>query len=224
VSFAQSLSEIRGRIAEAAVRSGRIPDAVTLLAVTKTFPPSTIQEAYDYGLRIFGENRIQESLDKIPQLPSDIHWHLIGQIQTNKINKIVGKFDLVHSVHSLELAQAFSKRLGFNQQDVLLEVNTSGEATKSGVEPDSTIQVARQISALPGLRLRGFMTVGPLTADKYKQKEAFKVLKGLFDKTVKIFIPGFEILSMGMSNDFELAIEEGSTLVRIGSALFGNRH
>jgi pyridoxal phosphate enzyme (YggS family) len=223
VSFAQRLSEIRGRIGEAAVRSGRDSGAVTLLAVTKTFPPLALQEAYDCGLRIFGENRVQESLEKIPLLPSDIHWHLIGQLQTNKINKIIGKFDLVHSIDSLDLAQSLSRRLQGQFQDILLEVNTSGEKTKSGVEPDRALEIAGIISGLQGLHLRGLMTVGPLTEDYKRQREAFKSLRKLFDQATLVLGQGFDILSMGMSADFETAIEEGSTLVRVGSALFGNR-
>lgn len=223
VSFAQSLSEIRGRIGESAVRSGRNPGAITLLAVTKTFSHMAIQEAYDCGLRLFGENRVQESLEKIPFLPSDIHWHLIGQLQTNKINKIIGKFDLVHSIDSLELALALSKRLQGQNQDILLEVNTSGEKTKSGVDSATALEVAGKISGLQGLRLRGLMTVGPLTEDHNRQRGAFKTLRKLFEQAAVGLGPGFDILSMGMSADFEMAIEEGSTLVRLGSALFGNR-
>ena len=223
MSFAQRLSEIRGRIGEAAVRSKRNPAAITLLAVSKTFPPFSIQEAYDCGLRLFAENRIQESLEKIPSLPLDIQWHLIGQIQTNKINKMLGKFALVHSIDSMELAGALSRRLQGNPQDVLIEVNTSGEKTKSGFDPAMCREAVHQITLLPGLNLRGLMTVGPLTEDSNSPRKSFKTLKRLFDQSAQLIGPGFDILSMGMSGDFETAIEEGSTLVRIGSALFGNR-
>jgi PLP dependent protein len=223
VSFAQRFSEIRGRIAEAAVRSGRNPEAVTLLGVTKSFPPPVIQEAYDGGLRLFGENRVQEFLKKGSLLPSDIHWHFIGQLQTNKINKMLGMFELVHSVDSLEMAQALSKRLLKTTQDILLEVNTSGETTKSGVKPEETLNLLKEIGRLPGLHLRGLMTVGPLTENIQRQKEAFKVLKGLFDQVSADMGSELNILSMGMSGDFEMAIEEGSTMVRVGSALFGKR-
>ncbi len=223
MSFAQRFSEIRGRIAEAAVRSGRNPEGVTLLGVTKSFPPPVIQEAYDGGLRLFGENRVQEFLEKVSHLPSDIHWHFIGQLQTNKINKIIGQVELVHSIDSMEMAQALSKRLLGTTQDILLEVNTSGETTKSGVKPEETLSLMRGIIGLPGIHLRGLMTVGPLTENKTKQNEAFKVLKGLFEQASAEMGPGLDTLSMGMSGDFEMAIEEGSTLVRLGSALFGKR-
>lgn len=219
------LQEIRDRIAQAAARSGRSPQAVTLLAVTKTFPVETLRQAYDLGLRAFGENRVQEALPKIESLPLDIRWHLIGQLQSNKINKILGKFVLIQSVDSLGLAQALSSRLGGHPQDVLLEVNTSGEASKSGASPEAALEEARAISGTPGIRLRGLMTVGPLTEDRDRQREAFKKLKDLFEglKAKNIGGADLSILSMGMSGDFEAAIEEGSTLVRIGSALFGRR-
>jgi len=195
------------------------------LAVTKTLPVETIQQAYEAGLREFGENRVQEALEKMGKLPLDARWHLIGQLQTNKINKTLGKFALVHSIDSLHLAGALSERMGTGNQDVLLEVNASREASKAGVAPEEAVVTSEKISMLPGLKLRGLMTVGPLTDDSKKQREAFKKLKGLFEEIKgKGFIQtGFSILSMGMSGDFEMAIEEGSTLVRVGTALFGPR-
>ncbi len=223
--FLGSLQEVRGRIGEAAVRSHRKPEEVTLLAVTKTLSAATIQAAYDAGLRDFGENRVQEALEKMVLLPRDIRWHLIGQLQTNKINKTLGKFVLIHSVDSLRLAEALSSRIQGEKQDVLLEVNTSGEASKSGTAPEEAEAAAEKISKCPGLQLRGLMTVGPLTDNIQRQREAFKTLKGLFDslRGKKKWEENFSILSMGMSGDFESAIEEGSTLVRVGTALFGSR-
>lgn len=219
------LRGVRARIAEAASRSGRSFNAVTLLAVTKTFPVETLQHAYDLGLRAFGENRVQEALSKMEALPSDIQWHLIGQLQTNKINKILDKFVMIQSIDSAHIAQGLSARLGSRSQDVLLEVNTSGEASKSGVSPEDALSSARAVAGSPGLNLRGLMTVGPLTDSKRTQREAFKKLKGLFEavEAEGFAGDGFSVLSMGMSGDFETAIEEGSTLVRIGSALFGKR-
>jgi PLP dependent protein len=224
--FKTRLQEIRDRISRAVARFNQKPDRVTLLAVTKTIPLEIIQMAYEAGLRDFGENRVQEALEKIGQLPPDIHWHLIGQLQTNKINKIGRKFVLVHSVDSVHLAEALSARMGSENQDILLEVNTSGEASKAGVSPQEALVAAEKVSQLPGLKLKGLMTVGPLTEDAGRQREAFKKLKGLFDEIRQTSWagPSFSILSMGMSGDFEAAIEEGSTLVRIGTALFGKRH
>ena len=188
-------------------------------------PVEVIKKAYEGGLRDFGENRVQEAVEKVGSLPSDIRWHLIGQLQSNKINKILGKFVLIHSVDSLHLAEALSARIGLENQEVLLEVNTSGEISKAGVAPEETIVTAEKIAKLPGLKLKGLMTVGPLTEDPQKKREAFKKLKGLFEELKgKGFMgTGFSILSMGMSGDFETAIEEGSTLVRVGTALFGSR-
>ena len=225
ITIETRLQAVRNRIAEAATRSGRKIGDVTLLAVTKTFPFETLRAAYDAGLRDFGENRVQEALDKIPLLPSDIRWHMIGQLQTNKINKAIGKFVLIHSVESLHLAQALSQMAAAAPQDILLEVNTSGEASKSGVGLEAALSTAEAIGQLPNLRLKGLMTVGPLTEDGSKVRDAFKRLKGLFEdiRGNKGIGQEFSILSMGMSGDFEAAIEEGSTLVRVGSALFGVR-
>lgn len=225
MTLRERILEVQKRMADAAVRSGRKPADVALLAVTKTFPVETLQAAYDAGLREFGENRVKEAIGKIAALPPDIRWHLIGQLQTNKINKIIGKFVLLHSVDSLHLARSLSDRVGKTTQDVLLEVNTSGEESKTGVSPETAVETAEKISQLPGLNFRGLMTVGPLTEDPQRQREAFKRLKGLFDeiKTKGWLKAGFSTLSMGMSSDFEIAIEEGSTLVRVGTSVFGSR-
>ena len=218
------IGEIQKRIEDAAVRSGREPSDVVLLAVTKTFPVEMIREAYDLGLRRFGENRVQEALGKIGKLPGEIEWHLIGQLQTNKINKIADRFSLIHSVDSLKSAKGLSARLE-KDQEVLLEVNTSGEASKSGFSPADFLASVSEWGGLPRLKIRGLMTVGPLTQDSQKRRDAFKLLKELFLKVKGELQPesGFSILSMGMSGDFETAIEEGSTLVRVGTALFGER-
>lgn len=223
--FSSRLREIENRIGEAARRSGRDASAVTLVAVTKTHPVEALREAYDAGLRDFGENRVQEALSKIPALPSDIRWHLIGQLQTNKINKTAGIFHMIHSVDSVRLGEAMSRRFSGEPQDILLEVNTSGEASKSGVESGATIQAARELLSFPNLRLRGLMTVGPLTDEPARQRDAFRRLKGLFEelRASAENAPRLDVLSMGMSADFESAIEEGSTLVRVGTALFGSR-
>ncbi len=225
MGFHNRFHQVRTRIAEAAARSGRKSGEITLLAVTKTFPVGTIREAYEAGLRDFGENRVQEALVKITELPTDIRWHLIGQLQTNKINKIIEKFVLIHSVDSLHLAEAISNRLAEVPQGILLEVNTSGEESKSGVRPIEAVVVAEKISSLSNLKLKGLMTVGPLTENAQIQRDAFKRLKDLFDEVRRKSwaSPDFSTLSMGMSSDFEIAIEEGSTMVRVGTALFGGR-
>lgn len=225
MGFPENLQSVQKRIAEAAARSGRKPVEITLVAVTKTFPLEAIRQAYEGGLRDFGENRVQDALGKISELPADVRWHLIGQLQTNKINKIIGKFTLVHSVDSFHLAEALSARVGEADQEILLEVNTSGEGSKSGVAPAEAMVVAEKIALLPHLKFKGLMTVGPLTGDRQKQREAFKKLKSIFEniRSEKWAGNGFSVLSMGMSSDFEAAIEEGSTMVRVGTALFGTR-
>ncbi len=219
------IREIQKRVADATVRSGRKPQDVTVLAVTKTVSPDMIKGAYGAGLRDFGENRVQEALGKMEAISSDARWHLIGRLQTNKINKALGKFVLIHSIDSLPLAKDLSIRARDEPQDFLLEVNTSGEESKAGVIPSEAMTVARSMAQLKGLRLRGLMTVGPLTEDRQIQRDSFKRLKELFDDVRKNNWAGdsFSILSMGMSGDFELAIEEGSTLVRVGTAIFGPR-
>lgn len=219
------IHDIQERIQDSAARVGRNPLDVLLLAVTKTISTDHIQKAYDAGLKNFGENRVQEALGKMPLLPWDVCWHLIGQLQTNKINKTIGRFVLIHSIDSVDLAQNVSNRQGDHRQDVLLEVNISGEASKSGVDPSQALLTAQNLSRLPQIKLKGLMTVGPLTDDRQKQRDAFKNLKELFEKIKMEKWAGdsFSVLSMGMSSDFEMAIEEGSTLVRVGSAIFGAR-
>jgi PLP dependent protein len=219
------IHDIQKRIQDSAARVGRNPSDILLLAVSKTVSSDNIQKAYDAGLKDFGENRMQEALEKMPLLPWDVRWHMIGQLQTNKINKTLGRFVLIHSIDSPELAQAVSNRQGDLTQDVLLEVNTSGEPSKSGVDPAQTLLAAQTLSRLPHLKLKGLMTVGPLTENISKQRDAFKKLKELFEQigSKKSLGDSFSILSMGMSRDFEMAIEEGSNLVRVGSAIFGAR-
>jgi pyridoxal phosphate enzyme (YggS family) len=225
VEIQDRLNEIRERLARSAARSGRKAQDITLLAVTKTLSIETLRQAYGIGLRDFGENRVQEALGKRDNLPKDISWHLIGRLQTNKINKIVGRFEVIQSIDSLALARALSGRLDSRTQDVLLEVNTSGEGSKAGFAPEEAEAVARVVACLPGLKLKGLMTVGPLTGDRNLQKKTFAGLKNIFEKIrgQEWANPFFSVLSMGMSGDFETAVEEGATLVRIGTALFGQR-
>ena len=217
------IRSIQERISASAVRSGRSPEAVTLIAVTKTVPSERVLEAYEAGLRHFGENRVQEALPKIAALPSDIHWHLIGRLQSNKINKILGRFGIIHSVDSVALGEDLSRRLSGSRQEILLEVNTSGEGTKAGVETHRALETARVLRGLPGLVVRGLMTIGPLTEEGERRRDAFRRLREVFEAIRIEAGPGFDILSMGMSSDFEEAIEQGSTHVRVGTALFGER-
>ncbi|MBS0653272.1 MAG: YggS family pyridoxal phosphate-dependent enzyme [Verrucomicrobia bacterium] len=215
--LSERLKKIKDQIAEACHRSNRDHSEITLIAVTKYATLEAIREAYNLGLRSFGESRISTALEKMAQLPSDIDWHFIGHLQSNKVAKATGRFALVHSVDSLELAKkisAASTQQGCNTA-VLLQVNTSGEPSKQGFTPDTCRDHFLELSQLPGITLQGLMTMAPLTEDASVIRSCFSRLRDLRDE--------FELrhLSMGMSHDFSIAIEEGATLLRIGSSLFG---
>ena len=182
-----------------------------------------IWDAYRLGCRDFGENRVQEWLEKKNKLPDDIRWHMIGHLQTNKVKDCAGEAALIHSVDSVKLAQAIEKAAAAKNQivDCLVQVNTSGEASKFGVAPGEAEKLVEAV--FPHLKLKGLMTIGPLTDDATKTRASFRLLKELFEKIKKVSKPDFTILSMGMSSDFEIAIEEGANLIRIGTAVFGAR-
>lgn len=221
-----AIARVQERIEAACARSGRKADEVTLIAVSKTFPAEVVRQAYDAGLRVFGENRPQELRDKARLLPEDIEWHFIGHLQTNKIKYVVPQAVLIHSVDTVHLARAleqFAEKRALTIP-VLMEVNTSGESTKFGFNPAEVPEAFATIKELKHLEVRGLMTIGPLTDDQQKIRQAFKTLASLRDKLTKAFhghpLP---FLSMGMSGDFEIAIEEGSTHIRVGTAIFGAR-
>lgn len=221
------LGEVRRRFAAAASRSGRDAGAVRLMAVTKTFPADTVREAMAAGLRLFGENRVQEAEQKYVGLPGDWELHLIGHLQRNKARPASALFHCVQSIDRLETAQALARCATERGAviDVLLEMNTSGEQTKSGYrESDGLLRDLDHVAAMESLRLRGLMTVGPLTTDPGAIRGSFAALRRLFEAcATRLASPLFDTLSMGMSSDYEIAIEEGSTLVRLGTALFGSR-
>jgi PLP dependent protein len=225
--LAQRLSEINARIASAAGRSGRDAAAVRVMAVTKTFPQATVLAAFAAGLRLLGENRVQEAEEKFTGLEGDIELHLIGHLQRNKARTAAGLFHCVQSIDKAETAEALSRQCESRGRDldILLEMNTSGEESKSGFrERDDLLRGMEGIRALPRLRVRGLMTVGPLTEDGSRVRAAFASLAVLFREIAeREGLPAFDTLSMGMSGDFEAAVEEGSTLVRLGTALFGRR-
>lgn len=226
MSLETNLSDVRQRIRQACVRSGRDPQDVQLIAVTKTMPPEVIQAAYDLGVRRFGENRAQEFRDKIGRLPGDIEWHFIGHLQSNKIKYVAGKVALIQSVDSVELAQAlsdFAVKKNITQA-ILLEVKTSPEATKYGVPPEQAEAVFMQIRELPNIFLKGLMTIAPFTDNEVSVRKSFRQLRELRDALAsRVSDREVAVLSMGMSHDFEIAIEEGSTMVRIGTSIFGAR-
>jgi pyridoxal phosphate enzyme (YggS family) len=228
---ADNLAAIRERIAAAARRAGRSPDEIALMAVTKTFPPQVIRAAYDAGQRLFGENRVQEFAAKCPELRglADARWHMVGHLQSNKASKAAEIFDAMDSVDSVHLAEKLNaaarkldRRLG-----VLVELNLGGESQKSGVAPESPEFGALLDAAarLEHLEFRGLMTIPPFTGDPEGARPYFRRLREIRDHIAgrNLLRVGLDVLSMGMSHDFEVAIEEGSTCVRLGTAIFGER-
>ena len=230
-SVVNNLAAVRERIAAAVRRAGRRPEEIALMAVSKTFPPDVIREAYNTGQRLFGENRVQEFADKAGALRglAGVEWHMIGHLQSNKAAKAAELFSAVDSVDSLRLAeklnaaaQKLNKRL-----PVLIEINVGGEAAKSGTAPDSSEleQLLAAAPSLEALQIRGLMTIPPFTEDPQLSRRYFRSLRELRDQIAARRLPGIslDVLSMGMSHDFEVAIEEGSTCVRVGTAIFGER-
>lgn len=250
--IAERLAAVRQRIERACRQAGRAPDAVTLVAVSKTMPLEAVRAAWAAGARVFGENRVQEAETKIMALRAaaecpGVAWHLVGHLQSNKAGRAVDLFDLVHSVDDLDLARALGRRaLGRrvlerqaqalaaggsakSEQAVLVQVNCSGEASKSGCAPEEALELAAGVHGTPGVSLRGFMTIGPLepedaAAAAEGARRAFRRLRELRDEAERRLGVALPELSMGMTNDLEVAIEEGATLVRIGTAIFGSRY
>lgn len=228
-TVAQCLHDVLARIDVACGRAGRPRGCVRLVAATKNVPPARIEVAVDAGLSIVGENRVQEAMTKMAALKDrPVRWHFIGQLQRRKVRSIMGRFELIHSVDSVELAEELDRRANQSgaAQDVLLEVNVGGEATKAGFEPDGLLGTMPALAALPHIRIRGLMTVPPLTGDPEHARPYFKRLRRVAQAIAGLNLPtvSMQELSMGMSNDFEVAIEEGATLVRVGTAIFGARH
>jgi len=224
-NITDNLKRIQGRIAEACTRIGRPIESVTIVAVTKTHGPETVNAVLEAGLMDIGENRIQEFLSKRDELARPCRWHLIGPLQSNKATKAIGQFELVHSVDRFKIAETLN-RLG-EENDirtrVLLEVNTTKETTKHGFEPAEAPEMAVRIAELPALELEGLMTLGPLTDDETAVRRSFQSLFRLREKIEGSLGRSLPHLSMGMSNDFEIAVEEGATLVRLGRVLLGER-
>jgi PLP dependent protein len=225
MDLAANVQSIRQRIAAACGRCGRDPSAVALLAVTKGQPPPRVCCAVDLGLALFGENRVQEAKAKISQCPGRLRWHMIGHLQSNKCRDAVFMFDMIQSVDSLHLAQAINDcaEKAAKTMPVLLEVNVAGESSKFGYRPEALLAELRQINSLPKIEVHGLMTVAPWAPEAGKIRPVFQRLRQLKQECENALGAPLPHLSMGMSGDFEVAIEEGATIIRVGSALFGPR-
>lgn len=226
-SIRRNVLSVRERAAQAAVKSGRKPEDVSIIAVTKTVEPERITKAIDEGLKELGENRVQELCEKYDIIGRDCSWHLIGHLQTNKVKYIIDKVKLIHSLDSIELSREIQKRAEKLNRivDVLVQVNVAGEDTKFGISPESTLDFLREISGYGNIKVRGLMTIAPIAENPEDVRYVFRELRKKFIDIKRENIDNIDmvILSMGMSNDFEVAIEEGSNMVRIGSAIFGKR-
>ncbi len=220
-----NINDVRRRIEAACARAGREPGSVTLVAVTKGQPPEAVAVAAQAGLSLFGENKVQEAKAKIPLCPGRLHWHFIGHLQTNKCRDAVELFEMIQGVDSLHLAEEINRRAdqAAKTMPILLEVNAVGEASKFGYKPERLVAELAQINALPRVEIHGLMTIPPWTPDPEKVRPVFRQMRELKRRCEDILGAPLAHLSMGMSGDFEVAIEEGATMVRIGTALFGER-
>ena len=222
-----NLARVEERISRVCIRAGRSRDEVTLVAVSKTKPVEMLREACGLGVRVFGENKVQEIRDKYEEMPPDTEWHMIGHLQTNKVKYIVDKVKLIHSVDSVKLAETIEKEAAKHNisVDILLEVNVAEESSKFGLKTVEVIPAFEQIAQLPHINIRGLMTIAPFVEDPEENRPVFADLHKLYVdiKEKNIDNGTVSILSMGMTNDYEVAIEEGATMVRIGTGIFGAR-
>ncbi|MBS5935069.1 MAG: YggS family pyridoxal phosphate-dependent enzyme [Clostridiales bacterium] len=224
----ENLAYVEEQITKACDRAGRNRDEVTLIAVSKTKPVSLVDEAIDNGIREFGENKVQEIMDKYETVKTPVNWHMIGHLQRNKVKYIVDKVCLIHSVDSYRLAEMIDQEAAKKgvRCDILIEVNIAKEDTKYGVMEDEVIPLIEQISKLTNIRIKGLMTIAPFVEYSEKNRVHFRNLRNLYVdiKTKNIDNVDMKILSMGMTNDYEVAIEEGATMVRVGTGIFGQRN
>jgi pyridoxal phosphate enzyme (YggS family) len=225
VDLSSNLKSIRDRMNAACVRAGRSIDTVTLLAVSKGQPPEVVKSGSDAGLVVFGENKVQEAKAKIPLCPGRLHWHMIGHLQSNKCRDAVALFQMVQSVDSMSLAAELNKAAekSAKTMPILLEVNIAGESSKFGLSPDALLATLPEINRLSRIEVHGLMTIAPWSRDPESTRPIFRRLRELKGRCEEILGAPLAHLSMGMSGDFEVAIEEGATIVRIGTSLFGPR-
>ncbi len=222
-----NLDDILQRVKAAAEKSGRRLEDINIIAVTKTIAEDRIKNVYDYGLRDMGENRVQELMEKYDKLPGDCRWHLIGHLQTNKVKYIIDKVEMIHSVDSIELAKEINARAARHGRkvDILLQVNVSGEESKFGIKPEQVDEYVNILSSMENISLRGLMTIAPYAQNPQDIRPVFRNLYNIYIdiKRKRIDNVYMDYLSMGMSNDYEIAIEEGSNIIRIGTSIFGKR-
>ncbi len=223
----ENIEHVQKNIKQACLTAGRDETEVTLIAVSKTKPVSMLMEAYECGCRHFGENKVQELVSKYEAMPGDIHWHMIGHLQRNKVKYIIDKVSLIHSVDSVRLAQEISREASKRgiEVSVLIEVNAAGEESKFGVSVQEALQLVQEIAVLPGIQIKGLMTIAPYVENSEENRPYFEVLKQLAVDISRKNIDNvsMNILSMGMTGDYMTAVEEGSTLVRVGTGIFGER-
>ena len=227
MGITENLSIVENKIAAACKRAGRERDEVKLIAVSKTQPVEAIREAIEYGINSFGENRVQELREKTEIIKDNLDWHLIGHLQTNKVKYVVGKVSLIHSLENIRLAEAIDKEAKKHNVivDVLVEVNIAKEDTKFGVNPEEVESFIREVLIFKNINIRGLMTVAPYTDISEENRKYFKKLKKIMvdSNSKNIHNVNMNVLSMGMTGDYEIAIEEGATLVRVGTGIFGSR-
>ncbi len=224
----ENLKQVQENIREACKRAGRNAEEVHLISVSKTKPVEMIREAYNAGSRDFGENKVQEMCDKVPLLPTDIRWHMIGHLQTNKIKYIIDKAYRIHSVDSLHLAEAVSREAVKHNvpANILLEVNVAEEESKFGVHTDEVMNLVQAVSKLPNIQIKGLMTIAPFVENPEENRQYFRILRQLAVDISRKSIDNVTMneLSMGMTGDYQIAVEEGATWVRVGTGIFGERN
>ena len=227
MSIAMNYAEVKSRMEAACVRAGRDPKEVTLIAVSKTKPVSMLMEAYEAGARTFGENKVQEITEKFPQMPEDAKFHMIGHLQTNKVGQVIEKAVLIHSVDSVHLAEKIEKEAAKRNmvKEILLEVNVAEEDSKFGLKMEEVIPTLEIIKTFPHVCVKGLMTIAPFVEDAEENRKYFKKLYQLYVdiKTKNIDNGTMSVLSMGMTGDYEVAVEEGATMIRVGTGIFGSR-
>lgn len=222
-----NLQEVEEKIREACKKANRSREDITLIAVSKTKPVSMLQEVYDLGVRDFGENKVQELTDKVPELPDDLRWHMIGHLQRNKVKQVIDKAVLIHSVDSIRLAQTIEIEAAKKEiiVPILLEVNVAEEDSKFGLKVEEVLPAIEQIATMPHVKIQGLMTIAPFVENPEENRTVFKRLQKLSVDIAKKNIDNVSvnILSMGMTNDYQVAIEEGATMIRVGTGIFGER-